>query len=652
MDTAPLPDSLMRPDRLGRLVLVLCGVWMVWQVLAPLFSGLPLEASLIRDDAYYSFVTARNLVEGRGYSFDQVHPASGVQVLWTLMLAVPALLLGASSLPAISLVFGIGFHLAGAVLLHRLLRGIVAPVLAVGIAALFVSRPGLIREAMNGQETALGLFVVMLWAHVALPLGRGKPLGRGWIYPVTILLPWARSESLLLPLGYLLWTRFGPRFGGSALPWRPVLMPFTISLSLYLLLQWLLFGSPIPSSGTALPWLFHANFAATNPDTLDWIREYWWFARPILLGGPWVVAGVGFGIMAALWILAPLSWRKRSLPLLLCFVALLLGAQDLGVAFVGSLFLVFGSMHLRILHIEREGRVVSGLVLGFFGILVLHYVLRWYPRDYYFVALALPGALIMALSLRRFLSPMAILLPLEKRLSMYWLGLLILAAADAPRAGARFPWQEEMSFAALQMERLLPGESVAAFNSGLLGFYYDEPVTNLDGATDGACLAALHERRLLAWMAEQRIDFILDSPRQVADSDPDRHMTHASGRYLGPQGSSSLTPWLAFDLPGIGGHQAGSDCQTLYLLPGVQPPDLGEPDRVLSQDGAGVVLLLRQDPGSSEPARYLLDNGRGQERIWMPDPGSRSAPWLCIRIPEAQGSLKRNGVVIATWPQG
>ncbi len=651
-----LPDSLRRPDRLGRLVLVLMGLWLVWQVMLPVLAAVsgsvPLEASLIRDDAYYQFVTARNLVGGSGFTFDGVHAASGVQVLWTWVLALPALFLGASSLPAASLVLGLGFHLAGGWVLYRLLRGLAPPVVALGISGLFLSRPGLVSEAMNGQETALGLFMVLLWAHVSLPLGIGKPRRRAWIYPVTILLPWARSESLILPLGYLIWTRIGPRFGGSALPWRPVFMPFVLSLLAYLLGQWLFFGSAVPSSGMALPWLFHENFAASHPGAMEWLRESWWFARPVFLGGPWIVAGFGYGLLAALWILAPLSWRKRSLPLLLCFVAMLLGVGDLAAPFLASFLLVFAATHLRFLHMEKEGRIVSALLLGFFGILFLHYVLRWYPRDYYFVSLALPGSLIMALSLRRFLTPIAVILPLEKRLTICWIGLLFLSGADAPRSGARFPWQEEMSFAARQMVRLLPGESIASFNAGLAGFYYDRPVLNLDGAADGASLPALHEKRLLAWMGAQGVDFLLDSPRQVADVDPDAHMTHASGRYLGPQGASALRPFLAFDLPGVGGHQRGSDCQMLYLLPGVAAPDLGVPDRILSQDARGVVLLLRQTTAEGELVRYLLSDADGRERIWRADPGAASAPWLVVRFPQAKGRLKRNGQVILTWPEG
>ena len=651
METLSYPDSLERPDRLGRLVLALMAFWLLWQAVAPLLGSLPLEAGWIRDDAYYQFVTAHNLVSGGGFSFDRVHAASGVQVLWTLLLALPAWLLGLSALPTVSLLLGLSFHLAGAWVLYRLLRGLVAPVLAMGLVAFFLSRPGIVSEALNGQETALGLFMVLLWAQVALPLGKDKPMSRAWIYPVTFLLPWARSETLLLPLGYLIWTRVGPRFGGSALPWRPVFMPMVLSLLGYLLGQWLFFGTPIPSSGTALPWLFHENFRAAHPDSLDWLREYWWFVRPIFLGGTWTVAAFGYGLMAALWILAPIAWRKRSLPLFLCIVALLLGASDLGPVLLASFLLIFASLHLRILHIEREGRVVSGLLLGFVGVLVLHYLFRWYPRDYYFVALALPGTLIMALSLRRFLAPTAVILPLEKRLPLFWVGLLLLSAADAPKPRPRFPWQEEMGFAARQMEGLLPGESLASFNAGLLGFYYRRPVLNLDGATDGASLPALHAGRLLAWMADQDVDFLLDSPRQVADRDPDRHMTHASGRYLGPKGAAELRPWLAFDLPGIGGLQTGSDCQMLYLLPGVTPPDLGEPDRVLSQDARGVVLLLRQREDDGELARFLLVDAEGAERIWQADAGAGSAPWLVTRIPLAAGSLKKNGRLLLTWPR-
>ncbi len=78
-----------------------------------------------RDDAYYYFKVAQNISEGRGSSFDGIHPTNGYHPLWMLV-CIPIFALARFDLilPLRILVIVMGMlNAATAILLYRLLRG-------------------------------------------------------------------------------------------------------------------------------------------------------------------------------------------------------------------------------------------------------------------------------------------------------------------------------------------------------------------------------------------------------------------------------------------------------------------------------------------------------------------------------------------------
>src|SRR5207249_52514 len=69
-------------------------------------------AATFHDDAFYYFQIARHLAQGRGFTFDGIHPTNGFHPLW-LFLLVP---------------------------IYRIVPGDVPPLLAVGALALLLTR--------------------------------------------------------------------------------------------------------------------------------------------------------------------------------------------------------------------------------------------------------------------------------------------------------------------------------------------------------------------------------------------------------------------------------------------------------------------------------------------------------------------------------
>jgi hypothetical protein len=354
-----------------------------------------------------------------------------------------------------------------------------------------------------------------------------------------------------------------------------------------------------------------------------------------------------FGVAAAWLALTPLAARRRWLPIACLVAAVLFGAHDLGAPIVAALLLLVTHRVARRFLDTEAGIRAAGLWLGFLLLLVLHLPLRWYPRDYYFVGGALCGVLTLAPLATFWLGdgPIVAFVPLGKRLSVFWLAVAVSVLADRPLV-ERYPWQEEMGLAARHVHHFVGADAgIAAFNSGLLGFYYQGPVLNLDGVVDGASLQALRAKRLAAWLAEQEFHFVLDSPRQMARTDPDRFAPHACGRYFGDE--LELTPLVAFDLPGVGGRHPGTDCQMLYgagTRLAWRPPAA----TVLGRDGAGVVLALTLPESGADRAGLVVEQDGRQWPLPI-DRSALAAEVLVTRIAGEHGRLQQAGSTILQW---
>ena len=498
---------------------------------------------------------------------------------------------------------GLGLHLLCGLLVLRLVDELAPTEIAVAFALYFVSRPLALREALNGQETALALFVLLVWARRALEWERGQRKQAGGLLLWALLLPWARTDLLVIAFGFVVAKQIFRLVERRGVDFGLVELSAAASALLYVLGQRVFFGAWLPPSGFAVPWLFQTVFAEGQPTFAETLRRIWWYVRPVLLGGPYMQIGFGFGVAICALLLAPLVRVRRWFPLLLCAFAALAGAQDFGAVLVASLLLVpLGTILLELWSLRSPvgglGRHALGFVLGFVLLLVLHLPIRWYPRDYYFVPGVLAGLVVLSAFASRLMVDHGLiaLVPRERRLSLLLVVTLVFLPFDRGFAVDRFPWQEEMRFAARATRALIGDEArVGAFNAGLLAWESDgKNVRNLDGVVDGASIPALRERKLAFWLDDEGVEWVLDTPRQVGDADPDRIAPHASGRFMGPLGSRELVPRVIFDLPRIAGQHPGTEVQVLYARRGseAERESFGEVPRVLGRDAQGAWLLL------------------------------------------------------------
>ena len=538
--------------------------------------GDPDAAARQRDDAFYEFTWAANVAAGRGPTVSDGAPTSGVQWLWTLLLAPLAALCGPAALPAAAAWVGLALHAVTA-------WGWAATArrrwLGWGLAVCWLGHPLLLRECRNGQETALAcLCACALWwaRRAALPA----------FTALAVAAVLARTDLLGVVAALACWRW---RRDGALAPLAPV-----VAFAAHAALNRAIAGSWLQDSALPMAWLWHANWDLAHPDGAGFWRQQWWYTRPLLLGAPFASAST-CGFALALWLalraVVPSAWRLA--PVAAVVAAFAAGARDVGIALLGAAMLAVRPRPALAAAPPQLRRLPAALwlALGLSALVALHWAVRWYPRGYYAAPLAVVGFAIVAVLAGR--AP--------------WL-LVAFAGGNALDGShlvdERLRAQVEMTMAGRHLADVLPaGERVGCFNSGLVTFHADvlaaagggerRGVVNLDGVVDARSFAALRRGELAAFLDREGVRFVLDNPVQFAR---DPALPHACGRWFAPDfdPARDLVELARFDDPAVDNGRPGGDSLRLYWRRGRDaapvPPSAAR-DLGLGPDGARYALV-------------------------------------------------------------
>src|SRR5271157_2432201 len=137
----------------------------------------------IRDDAYYYFKVAENIGLGHGSTFDGINPTNGYHPLW-MLICIPIFALARFDpiLPLrILLIVMSLFSIATAILLYRLIGGILSPPVGI-LAAVYWTFNFYIQEAFYdlGLESGIALFFIALSIYLLYQLEKNRskiPIG-------------------------------------------------------------------------------------------------------------------------------------------------------------------------------------------------------------------------------------------------------------------------------------------------------------------------------------------------------------------------------------------------------------------------------------------------------------------------------------------
>jgi len=474
----------------------------------------PLDKALekfISDDAFYYFLIARHLAQGKGASINGLNPTNGFHPLWALLLAILHIPCPQSPLPV-----HLGLTLAALLDCATVLAlYITVSVLGdKGPAALWASlfyalNPLVILEAMGGLETALGLFLLALtclcyaqiWTKERPSTADYALLGAAGglmmlartdyvFFLIAILALEARRRRGLMPVAVV-----GLLAGGMLLPW--------------LIWSWRVVGTPVQTSGVAVPFVVSEHLFSDR----GWLR---------FIGPPLYLSSMLAGYLVRY-----------------AFAEL---------AVIAGLCLVWG-LRRRRLSLSLPSPMWA-TIAGAGALLLFHAFVRWFLRGWYFV----PMVYALAPLAGHFLAQAEAESRLPRRITagVILLGLFLVLALQGGREWKRglYPWQAQMKEAALRVARELPTEvRIGSFNAGIPAYFSDRVVINLDGVVNGEALKALRERRLLAYAREAGIGYILDWKRTVEE---------IYAPFLTPQRQGQLE--VVWEMP------YGTDAVRLYRL--------------------------------------------------------------------------------------
>lgn len=481
-----------------------------WAWLTVLLAGLALRLTMawlptetliqktLPDDAFYYFAIARNVVQGHGITLNGLEPTNGFHPLWATLLLLPYHLAGTQ----VDLPLHLGLTL-GAVLdtLTLWLAGRIVYALTQSRAAaltsglLYAFMPTVVMESVNGLETALStaLYATVLCfylVHVRSVQGSAwrRYLFLGFLGGLTVL---ARTDTafllLFIAIDLLLVLRGGVR---QEMPSLLVGMAiFFVVLAPWLWWNRHTFGTVMQSSGVAFPTLTREYVLADGPFSPTFRTRATPFVNLSLLLF-WRYSGVSWTVLLASLLLARIlrPWLRKPAKLALRQKLLPLWPAVLGAA--------------------------TGLLL--------HTFYRWYPRSWYYVPLAFGAALLAGVGYEALAQTLD-----QASFSGRWLmggltvGVVIVLALQSAREWRTgfYPWQEHMFQATYWVaDHTEPDAVIGAFNAGMMSYYSRRTTLNLDGVTSWSALDALRGRRVLEFIVEQGVDYLVDYQGYILDS--------------------------------------------------------------------------------------------------------------------------------------
>jgi hypothetical protein len=448
------------------------------------------------DDSFYYYKIARNLAMGRFSTFDGIHVTNGYHPLWALLLTPifavlhdPILALRAAKMLELALLL-----LAALLIMAGGRKAGWSPIVAMAVPVALFGAPVL----YLGMETSIQalLFAALMCGLVRRALGPDR-LASFLIIAVCCLLPWARLETLSISIAamaaaslFSIWTD-RRHFRTIAAGWALL----GLSLAAYFLYNQSVFESPIPVSGAIKNYWSSGRFAAAGG--YDLVAN----AKPYLR-----VHRALIGVSAFTALIALASWTVRNYR----------ASRGMEANKAIDLFVL-------LMAIGYAARLV-------YSILFVHYAydnLYYYVPAYILAALAAPYSLSRLLLLAQMLAPPWRAHALASGVAG---GAALLAVAlqahpwslpalwQAPGSPAN--WLEASFVGASWINRNLPsGAVVGSPDSGVLGYFSDRRVVNLDGLVNTKdFFAAIKTQSVESWMRREGVTHLANAVRtDVAD---------------------------------------------------------------------------------------------------------------------------------------
>jgi hypothetical protein len=457
----------------------------------------------VTDDMFYYLTAARNVVNGQIASLDGHSPTNGFHPLWMIIcILITATFRDPTTAYHVTLLLCAALFIATGWMLYRVVRRVGGETLALAVGALFLCNYRMITIPLGGLETSLyGFSVVLLLGWLVARADDGPRSIRDAV-ALGLLLAftyWSRMDALLLGvfvcLGIVLFT------AGNSFAKRVGLSLVSGVVSLLATAPWFAFsvhsvGVLLPRSGTAIQsWSAHV----TNP-SLSLIANLAALARAKIGGLVEPLNDIANTIGVFPFTPSPTSPLRY-------FGALV----TVVVLFALAIFLI----RLRHAPSLRPYSWIPLYSIAHIG---------------YYIAFAKPEI--------RYMYPVFILMSFYIAVGLRWLinrtsqptrtesiiGVMALIMVCSTFIAGTSAFQRGYGvgrFHSLQLglyERVAPwikshtepNAVVGGFNSGIVSYYSDRRVVNLDGVMNDAAISAIQKHKLSEYIDSQRIEYLAD----------------------------------------------------------------------------------------------------------------------------------------------
>lgn len=481
------------------------------------------------DDAFYYFKIARNITSGLGITYDGIQQTNGFQPLF-LILILPFFLLGKNSiiLPLHLVAIFLSLLILGTgIILYKISRTVVDEWYALFIVAIWSFSPIVVDKELNGMETGLNLFLIAattyyyssnILNHIS-NLKSKKIIILGILLGLVIL---SRLDGLIflgvivIHLSYCIIKEFRgigwfKKLVRSIVPLTAVVLIFVVPL---LMFNYNAAGSIMPTSGQAVRYMSQ-NYGFDFLNFRFGIYQPTSFLHDIPM--QYYLENIFFSFMKLLRHLPYTSYVART------FYDILRAPEGNILLAEGKIRILLSLAMLAFLSIlwKTSPRSNSRWKILFFysTLLIMAYSFyafgQWFYHRYYFVV-AFMGTIwggqflfsIDSIFRRRLIIRRVFKILIVIIFAMFYL-------LQWRQVFSQLHRNQNLNLYRMVkvVEKKTPKEAViGCFQSGILGYYSDRKIINLDGVVNQEALMAMKENRLGKYVAKEGITYIMDRP--------------------------------------------------------------------------------------------------------------------------------------------